>query len=76
MLYMIYIADGEHKTSHFAICPCIMALGMMIPGMVSGWIQESLGYELFFVWVLFATIPGFLVVGLIRVNPSFGKGSG
>lgn len=76
MLYMIYIADGEHKTSHFAICTGIMALGMMIPGMVSGWIQESLGYELFFVWVLFATIPGFLVVGLIRVNPSFGKGSG
>jgi len=75
MMYMIYVADGEHKTSHFAICTGIMALGMMIPGMVSGWIQESIGYQMFFIWILIATIPGFVVAGLIRIDPSFGKGS-
>ncbi len=75
MLYMIYLADGERKTSHFAICTGIMALGMMIPGMVSGMIQEALGYQMFFVWAVIATIPGFVVASLIRVDPSFGKGA-
>ena len=50
-----------------------MALGMMIPGMVSGWIQESIGYQMFFIWILIATIPGFVVASLIRIDPSFGK---
>ncbi len=74
MLYMIYFADGPCKTSHFAICTGFMALGMMLPGMISGWIQESIGYQLFFVWVLVATIPGFIVAYLIPVDPEFGKG--
>lgn len=73
MLYMIYFADGPHKTSHFAICTGFMAFGMMLPGMVSGFIQESIGYQLFFIWVLIATIPGFIVTYLIPVDPEFGK---
>ncbi|MFT4604106.1 MAG: PAT family beta-lactamase induction signal transducer AmpG [Rhodothermales bacterium] len=73
MLYMIYVADGPNKTSHFAICTGFMALGMMLPGMVSGMIQESLGYEWFFVWVLLATIPGFIVSGLVPLDAEFGK---
>ena len=39
MLYLIYFADGEHKTAHYAICTAFMALGMMIPGMAAGWLQ-------------------------------------
>ena len=74
MLYMIYIADGPHKTAHFAICTGFMALGMMLPGMVSGWIQEMLGYPMFFVYVLLATIPGFIVSGLVPLDPDFGRG--
>ncbi|GMQ82396.1 MAG: MFS transporter [Rhodothermia bacterium] len=73
MLYMIYFADGPHKTSHFAISTGFMALGMMLPGMISGWIQESIGYQLFFVWVLVATIPGFFVTYFIPVDPEYGK---
>jgi len=53
-LYMLYVARGEHSTAHFAICTGFMALGMMIPGMFSGWLQEILGYEHFFIWVLLA----------------------
>ena len=59
MLYMIYIARGEHQTAHYAICTGFMALGMMLPGMWSGWLQEHLGYQHFFVWVILATIPSF-----------------
>lgn len=73
MLYMIYIAEGEHKTAHFAICTGFMALGMMIPGMFSGWIEDIIGYQNFFGWVLIATIPGFIVSALIPLDPEFGK---
>ncbi len=46
---------------------------MMLPGMVSGSIQETLGYENFFVWVLLATIPSFLIVAFIPLDPAFGR---
>ena len=75
MLYMIYIARGAHKTAHYAICTGFMALGMMIPGMWSGWLQELIGYQHFFVWVILATIPSFLVVFLIPLDREFGKKS-
>jgi PAT family beta-lactamase induction signal transducer AmpG len=73
MLFMIYISEGEHKTAHFAITTGIMALGMMIPGMFSGWLQEIIGYKNFFIWVCLATIPSFLVVKFVKVDPEFGK---
>ena len=73
MLYMLYVARGEHQTVHFALCTGLMALGMMIPGMFSGWLQELLGYQHFFIWVMLATIPGFLVTWLIPLDPQFGK---
>ena len=73
MIYMLYIAQGEHQTAHYAICTGFMALGMMIPGMFTGWIQETIGYQHFFVWVMLCTIPGFLVTALIRPDPEFGK---
>jgi PAT family beta-lactamase induction signal transducer AmpG len=73
MLYMIMIADGPHKTAHYAICTGIMALGMMLPGMWSGALQEAVGYSTFFLWVMLSTVPGFIVVALARVDPGFGK---
>lgn len=75
MLYLIYVSQGEHKTSHFAIATGLMALGMMIPGMISGWIQEMIGYKLFFVWVLISTIPAFIISYFIKFDPEFGKKS-
>jgi len=74
MMYMIYVSDGPHKTAHFALCTGFMALGMMLPGMVSGWIQEALGYKMFFVYVLIATVPGFVATALIPLRESFGRG--
>lgn len=73
MLYMIYIARGKHQTAHYAICTGFMALGMMIPGMWSGWLQEIIGYQHFFLWVILATIPSFLVVLLVPLDKEFGK---
>ncbi len=72
MLYQIYVSEGEHKTAHFAFCTGLMALGMMVPGMVSGWIQEMIGYQHFFIWVILCTIPSFIMIKLIDIDPKFG----
>lgn len=73
MLFLLYFADGAHKTAHYAICTGFMALGVMLPGMWSGWLQDIVGYKNFFVWIMISTIPGFLVAFLIKVDPQFGK---
>ena len=75
MLYLINIADGEYKTAHYAIATGFMALGMMLPSMISGWIQEQIGYTLFFIWVCICTIPSILAAILVRtkIDPLYGK---
>jgi PAT family beta-lactamase induction signal transducer AmpG len=75
-MFMIMVAEGRYKTVHYAIATGIMALGMMIPAMTSGWLQEQLGYQNFFLWVMAATIPGFVVAGLVKIDPEFGKRKG
>ena len=73
LLYMIMISDGPNKTAHYAICTGFMALGMMLPGMLSGWVQAQLGYAHFFVWICISGLPAFVATALIRVDPEFGK---
>ena len=73
LLYMIMISNGPNKTAHYAICTGFMALGMMLPGMISGWVQSQLGYANFFVWICLSAVPAFTATALIRVEPGFGK---
>jgi len=73
LLYLIYISEGEFKTSHYAIATGFMALGMMLPGMISGWIQEQIGYQNFFIWVCISTIPAFIITKFISIDENFGK---
>ena len=51
MLYMIYFSEGESKTSHYALCTAFMALSMMLPGAVAGYLQSLVGYSSFF-WIV------------------------
>ena len=77
MLYMMYFAEGPSKTSHYAICTAFMALGMMIPGMFAGALQEWMGYVGFFWWIMGCCLVTLAVTALIKVDPSFGlKSSG
>lgn len=73
MMYMIMVSDGPHKTAHYAICTGLMALGMMVPGMWSGDLQEYLGYRNFFIWACLSTIPAFIMAALVKIDPEFGK---
>lgn len=74
LMFMILVADGKHKTAHYAICTGFMALGKMIPGMWSGWLQQQqLGYVLFFAWVMVSPLPSFGLTALLKIPADFGK---
>ena len=72
-LYMLYFSQGEFKTSHYAICTGLSYLGLMLPGMVSGWIKDQVGYNTFFIIVMFLCIITFAVTAFIKIDPEFGK---
>ena len=73
MLYLIYFSDGEFKTAHYSLCTAFMALSMMLPGMVAGYIQESLGYTDFFIFVMICCLVTVGVTFLLKVDPEYGK---
>lgn len=73
MLYLIYFSRGAHQTAHYAICTAFMALGMMLPGMIAGWLQEMWGYPYFFVWIMLCCTATFGVTALLKIDSDFGK---
>lgn len=73
LMYMIHVAEGEHKTAHYAFASGFMALGMMLPGMLAGWLQESVGYQWFFIIIVVLTIPTVLVASFVKIDAAFGK---
>ena len=72
MLYLIYFARGESSTAHYAFCTGFMALGMMLPGMVAGYLQELVGYLNFFIIAMVLCVLTFLVAGMIHIKEDFG----
>lgn len=76
-LYMMYFADGEYKTAHYALCTAFMALSMMIPGMFAGHLQETMGYTGFFIMVMVCCIATFAVTFIIRrkISADYGQRS-
>ena len=73
MLYLIYYSQGEYKTSHYALCTALMALSMMLPGLVAGFIQELVGYQWFFIIVVLLCSVTFMVTAFVDIDPEFGK---
>lgn len=64
--FMMLFSAGKHQTAHYALCTGFMALGMMLPGFLSGWLQEQIGYQHFFIWIMLATIPSFLATATVH----------
>lgn len=73
MLYLIYFSDGEFKTAHYSLCTAFMALSMMLPGMVAGYVQEGLGYTGFFIFVMVCCLVTVSVTMSVKVDPEYGK---
>ena len=59
--------------AHYAICTAFMALGMMLPGMAAGWLQELIGYKHFFYWVMICCAATIAVCAFIKIDPNYGK---
>ncbi len=72
MLFLIYFSEGKYATSHYAICTGFMALGLMLPGMIAGWLQETLGYQNFFIWTIICCVATIVVAYMVKIDASFG----
>jgi len=73
MLYMLhYVGESKYKTAEYAIGTSLMALGMMLPGMISGTMKEALGYQHFFIYVILCSIPGLIAIKFLKIDPAFG----
>ncbi len=73
MLYMLnYVGNSKFKTAEYAIGTSLMALGMMLPGMISGSMKEILGYQHFFIYVILCSIPGLIAIKFLKIDPAFG----
>ena len=72
MLYMLYFSQGKSETAHYAICTAFMALSMMLPGMVAGWLEDTVGYINFFIIVMICCLFTVAVARLVKIDPSFG----
>ena len=73
MLFLIYYARGTHETAHYAIATAFMAAGMMLPGMLSGVLQEMMGYRGFFLWIMVCCAVTFIVSSFLKIDKEFGK---
>jgi PAT family beta-lactamase induction signal transducer AmpG len=75
MLYMLYLSQGKHQTSFYAMCTGFMWIGLNVPAALAGYPLEWLGYTGFFTWVIVATIPSFIVTWIVvrQMDPKFGR---
>lgn len=61
LFIMQQIAPGKHQMAHYAFASALANLGVMLPGMISGFISDMVGYKDFFVWALIAAVPAFFI---------------
>ncbi|MST84404.1 MFS transporter [Hallella mizrahii] len=75
MLYMMHFSEGKYVTAHYAICTAFMALSMMLPGLVAGYIEEAIGYRDFFWMVMACCLATVVMTMLVRrkIEPEYGK---
>ena len=72
-LYMLFYSQGKFRTAHYSICTGISYLGLMLPGMMSGYLKDAVGYSMFFNIVMVCCLISFLVVAFLKIDPDFGK---
>lgn len=72
-LYIIYYSRGEYRTSHYVLGSAMMSLSMMLPGVVAGALQESMGYRQFFLLTLALCAVMYVLAALVKIDPGFGK---
>lgn len=61
-VFLLSTVRTEHKAAHYATATALMALGMMLPGAISGYLYQALGYANFFLVSFFASLPGIFAI--------------
>lgn len=61
LFMMQQVAAGKHSMAHYAFASGLGNLGFMIPGMMSGWYYQQVGYQWFFITALIVSIPAYLL---------------
>lgn len=73
MFMMQQVAPGKHSMAHYAFASAIMNLGVMLPGMISGWICDMVGFEMFFIIALVVAVPAFILAWIVPFTHSDGS---
>jgi PAT family beta-lactamase induction signal transducer AmpG len=75
LFMMQQIAPGKYKMAHYAFATSLMQFGFLIPSMISGFVSDFLGYKDFFIWVMIATIPSFLITWFVPFRETQADGA-
>ena len=65
LFMMQQVAPGRHQMAHYAFASGIMNLSVMLTGMASGFLSDLMSYRIFFLAVMLATIPAFVITRLV-----------
>lgn len=68
MLFLVYFSKGDRSTSVFSICTGLQALGMMIPGMIAGYLADLWGFGTFFWWVMACCMVTVIVSAMVKLD--------
>lgn len=68
LFMMQFVSGSRYQTAHYALATGFMALGYVLFKSISGDMQQLLGYQHFFLWVLISAIPVFLLVPRLRLR--------
>jgi PAT family beta-lactamase induction signal transducer AmpG len=69
LFIMQVIASGPYQTAHYALGSGFMQLGFVLSKVVSGDIQQALGYRNFFLWVVLSALPVLVLTRFVRLEP-------
>ncbi|MBX9948650.1 MAG: MFS transporter, partial [Candidatus Obscuribacterales bacterium] len=67
-VFLLSVVKPEYKAAHYAIATAIMALGLIVPGYMSGYMTTWLGYSNFFLVSFLASIPGLITIFFLPIK--------
>ena len=65
LFMMQQVSPGPHQMAHYAFASGIMNLSVMLTGMASGFLSTLMGYKVFFLAVMLATVPAFIMTWFV-----------
>ena len=67
-VFLMRTVRPEFKASHYAITTAFMAAGILLPGVMSGYLQVRMGYEGYFLMSFLAAVPGLAAIYFLPLD--------